>query len=1044
MSEPVAVIVRPVPTVTVTSEPPKAVAISTVQTGFSASRTELAAAQAAAEAAADTEVDAEQTRAEAAEAEAVKLTGEQTIAGKKTFTTEVVVPPAAHPTDAVRREELEAAVQAAVAGLVNHANVKYATAAALPTNTYLTGVLTGTALAALTIDGSAVTVGQRILVKNEVAEANNGIYVVTHAGGVAEAFVLTRAADMNENSQVAKAYVFAEAGNENKNGGFYVTAPGPFTLGTTAIPWGRLPGTGDLVAGEGINITGNTVAVSSSVGSGSALGLTSVQQGNKVLMGWLLAAAQRSTARASVLVIGDSIAEGVGAGYGRWTERMLTALRAKMPTPGVFGAGPANGVVGEGNNTGGLLGGGVGYVSGRYTVELGYPPTLTGTTAEGSNGLGHRSRILKSTGATWTVRRGFSTSVGVLLKRTGTDACTIAYAGETHTVAAGPSGYEYLKFTPPSSRGNYSVVVTQTAGEVEVCGTTFDDGDEEAGIGYWDCAKAGAKAADWVTAKGGSQQWLEAATAIGFSPSLVVIGLMTNDALAVNAATYKANLEALAALVEGKWPNASILLLGYWPRPTEEPLEGSWSSYFKAMEEVAAASKNRAYLPLERYLQALHPDQYGFLFSGTVHPDTQGHNWVGEIVASFVAPWGVSDASAYLHSATLVSPRLLAVSGAEQPTIEAGPSAGGLSGEWRWVRNKVLRAALRLNAEPESEPANGSQVDLVFYNNLGEYLKQFIRFYRNFAGFQVNAAKGKLAQIILGVEGNARWTLRKGEGETETGNAGGNLELKAYEDSGTLIGTAFFLQRSTARGTLALLNLNTTGKTSAQITTAVEAFGVVVRNGMQIVDETNALLLTYMGGEWWQQPIGVSGIPNLLLPIAVGGTPVVKENAAIGTAFKAYFERCIVPSTGHIKDISAWNGATVNGNSRAAILDVGETEAGHYTVLWESGEVAQTGASAWQSLGAPELAVKAGQHVLVALMNSGTTATYGKTATNFVANGNAQLPASYLPTPGGASPKLIGAHTFGSLSFGGAGAKIAEATVEETVAAIFMMIGRVA
>jgi hypothetical protein len=165
---------------------------------------------------------------------------------------------------------VQSAAAEAISGLTAHANVVYATAAALPANTYLSGVLTGTALAALTVDGEAVTVGQRILVKNEVLEANNGLYVVTHAGGVAEKYVLTRAADMASTSaEVEKAYTFVEGGKTLKNSGWFVATPGPFTIGTTAIPWGRLPGSGDLVPGEGITIDGNVVAVASSVDSSS-------------------------------------------------------------------------------------------------------------------------------------------------------------------------------------------------------------------------------------------------------------------------------------------------------------------------------------------------------------------------------------------------------------------------------------------------------------------------------------------------------------------------------------------------------------------------------------------------------------------------------------------------------------------------------------------------------------------------------------------------------------------------------------------------------
>lgn len=219
-------------------------------------------AEAGAKTTSEAEVKVERERAEAAEGlkaplASPALTGTPTAptAAKGTNTTQVA-----------STAFVQTAAAEAISGLTAHANVKYATAVALPTNTYLSGVITGTALAALVVDGEAVGVGQRILVKNEAAEANNGIYVATHAGGAAEKYVLTRAADMASTSaEVEKAYTFVEGGKTLKNSGWFVATPGPFTIGTTAIPWGRLPGSGDLVAGEGIVIDGNQISVSGSV-----------------------------------------------------------------------------------------------------------------------------------------------------------------------------------------------------------------------------------------------------------------------------------------------------------------------------------------------------------------------------------------------------------------------------------------------------------------------------------------------------------------------------------------------------------------------------------------------------------------------------------------------------------------------------------------------------------------------------------------------------------------------------------------------------------
>lgn len=82
--------------------------------------------------------------------------------------------------------------------------VNYATAAILPgTPTYSNGssgvgaTLTEIGLGALTIDGQAVSVGQRILVKNQADQTTNGIYVVTNAGSAIANYILTRSTDYN-------------------------------------------------------------------------------------------------------------------------------------------------------------------------------------------------------------------------------------------------------------------------------------------------------------------------------------------------------------------------------------------------------------------------------------------------------------------------------------------------------------------------------------------------------------------------------------------------------------------------------------------------------------------------------------------------------------------------------------------------------------------------------------------------------------------------------------------------------------------------------
>ncbi len=74
-----------------------------------------------------------------------------------------------------------------------HPASRAATIGSLPANTNTAGVLTATSIGPLgSIDGVAVTAGDRVLVKNEVTTANNGVYTVTSTGlsGTVHASVL--------------------------------------------------------------------------------------------------------------------------------------------------------------------------------------------------------------------------------------------------------------------------------------------------------------------------------------------------------------------------------------------------------------------------------------------------------------------------------------------------------------------------------------------------------------------------------------------------------------------------------------------------------------------------------------------------------------------------------------------------------------------------------------------------------------------------------------------------------------------------------------
>jgi len=108
---------------------------------------------------------------------------------------------------------------------------------------------------------SAWAGGDRILVKNQTASFQNGIYVVT-GGGV----TMDRTSDADAWTELVSAFVFVEEGTINKDTGWVCTADANGTLNTTALPWAQFSGAGSITAGTGLTQTGNTINVGAGVG----------------------------------------------------------------------------------------------------------------------------------------------------------------------------------------------------------------------------------------------------------------------------------------------------------------------------------------------------------------------------------------------------------------------------------------------------------------------------------------------------------------------------------------------------------------------------------------------------------------------------------------------------------------------------------------------------------------------------------------------------------------------------------------------------------
>jgi len=130
-----------------------------------------------------------------------------------------------------------------------------------------------------TVDGVALAVGNRVLVKNQDTASENGIYVVASGAW-------TRATDA-DNSPAGEVtsgmFAFVEQGTVNADSGWVLTTDGAITLDTTALTFVQFSGAGQITAGDGLAKTGNTLSVNVANGieiSGDNVQLASSVAGN--------------------------------------------------------------------------------------------------------------------------------------------------------------------------------------------------------------------------------------------------------------------------------------------------------------------------------------------------------------------------------------------------------------------------------------------------------------------------------------------------------------------------------------------------------------------------------------------------------------------------------------------------------------------------------------------------------------------------------------------------------------------------------------------
>jgi hypothetical protein len=158
----------------------------------------------------------------------------------------------------------DGATKSYVDGVAQGLNIKQAVVATTTGNITLSGLSTQ----AGGDWASGLTAGDRILVKNQTASENNGIYV-------ADASTWSRSSDANTWNELISAFTFVQTGTTEADTGWVCTIDAGGTLGTTPITWTQFSGAGTYEAGTGLTLSGNTFNITNTAVTAGSYGSAS-------------------------------------------------------------------------------------------------------------------------------------------------------------------------------------------------------------------------------------------------------------------------------------------------------------------------------------------------------------------------------------------------------------------------------------------------------------------------------------------------------------------------------------------------------------------------------------------------------------------------------------------------------------------------------------------------------------------------------------------------------------------------------------------------
>lgn len=303
------------------------------------------------------------------------------------------------------------------------------------------------AFAAFSLDGVSANVNDRVLIKDQSTQFQNGVYIVTTVGTGAAAWVLTRSTDYDTPADITPGDLFTiGAGTVNANTQ-YIETNVVNTVGTDSIAF-----VSNIVAGAGISKTNNVIAATKNISGIAQIfntpGAATYTRSANVVYAIVEGVGGGASGGSASGAVGQGSAAG-GGGGGGYFRKLFTAAQLGATAAIVIGAGGAASAAGAN--------------AGNPGTATTFTPAGSGSVLTGNGGAaGAAGTAGAGLQASPTAAAGGTATNGDIVMKGGAGTGSFSLATGTLSVS-GAGGSSYLGI------GASSVVTTaDTAGNAGI------------------------------------------------------------------------------------------------------------------------------------------------------------------------------------------------------------------------------------------------------------------------------------------------------------------------------------------------------------------------------------------------------------------------------------------------------------------------------------------------------------------------------------------------------------------------------------------------